>query len=120
MTDAERALLTEHLATKVLGWQRWGASSWRGSFSNARLAAQRVWETFDPLTRLDDMMLVMEAWQKKGNGLSIDMDAYAQVRPWTVTTNYGDDAGACSDAHETMTEAVCVAIYRASREGERS
>ena len=114
MTDAEKAAIAEHLATKVCGYERMGSCYYKDHKLIDAVTA------FEPLTDADDTALVMEAWRKKGNGLSIDMDAYAQVRPWTVMTNHGDTEGACSDAHETMAEAVCVAIYRSSREGARS
>ena len=117
MTKAEKRSLTEHLAEKVCGWTirretlLYGASLVLYCNPDGSLA---VPSTFAPLTDPRDTALVMEAWRKSERGLSLEIDTCSGK--WVSTADDMDDE--CKSW--SWTEAVCLAIYRASIEGERS
>lgn len=122
MTDQEKQAITEHLATKVLGWAIAEDSEMRVDWGLNMVAwhldgkFQAGVDEFNPLDEPSDCSLVMEAWRKLGCAWAVlstfNHDGYANATAWR--SNGSMEHVTWDDKLTSWPEAVCLAIARAS------
>lgn len=109
MTDAEKQAITEHLAERVMGWER-AVTPWIYWLTHDDPPSIRDSSSFDPLFNTRDCSQVMAAWRSQGGELEII------IAKRTITarasTRSGVEHEATSD--DSWTEPVCRVIASAS------
>jgi|WetSurMetagenome_2_1015567.scaffolds.fasta_scaffold428480_2 hypothetical protein len=104
MTPTEKRELAEWLAVNVCGWIQ-VKDYWRGDKILVPTS------DFDPIDDPRDCAIVMEAWRAKRGSLHIGVRS---SEPWWATA-YGVDArDAAHGVANSESEAICLAIARAS------